>query len=308
MILLHTLDTLIEEKVKKGSHTLHQYYKEDLKDESFKKLVSLLNVREEVLIQNRSELKEASIEYNHCEHCKNLLTCKNRMKGYAYMPIVKNGNLSFCYQICLKKKKMDEKRKYLENVYVYDVPKEIREASMKNIYEDDRNRFHIIKYLVTFIEEYKKGKVGKGLYLYGNFGCGKTYLIAAMLNELAKNQVQSAIVFWPEYLRDLKASFGTNFKEKFEKIKKTPLLLIDDIGAENTTVWSRDEILCPLMQYRMSEKLPTFFTSNLDLDVLEKHFSVTKDKVDEVKAKRIIERMKQLTVKEQMISENLRNR
>jgi len=61
-----------------------------------------------------------------------------------------------------------------------------------------------------------------------------------------------------------------------------------------------------LVQYRMQEHLPTFFTSNLDLKALEQHFSVTKDKVDHIKARRIIERIIQLTDQVEMISENLR--
>ena len=142
--------------------------------------------------------------------------------------------------------------------------------------------------------------------MYGNFGCGKTYLIAAMFNELAKKGYKSAIIFWPEFLRNLKTSFTADFKEKFEHIKKVPLLLIDDIGAENTTAWGRDEIFCPLIQYRMQENLPTFFTSNFDLKALEEHFSFTKDSVEKVKARRIIERINQLSETKEMISKNLR--
>ena len=142
--------------------------------------------------------------------------------------------------------------------------------------------------------------------MHGNFGCGKTYLIAAMFNELARSNIKSAIIFWPEYIRDLKASFDSDFKDKFNYIKKVPLLLIDDIGAENTTTWARDEIFCPLIQYRMQEQLPTFFTSNLTLEELEQHFSVTKNNVDIIKARRIIERIKQLTDDIQMIGKNNR--
>ena len=104
----------------------------------------------------------------------------------------------------------------------------------------------------------------------------------------------------------MKTSFQTDFKEKYEKVKKSPLLLIDDIGAENTTAWGRDDILCPLLQYRMEEGLTTFFTSNLDIKSLEGHFEVTKDSVQEMKAKRLIERVKQLTIDMEMISNNLR--
>ena len=68
-----------------------------------------------------------------------------------------------------------------------------------------------------------------------------------------------------EFLRSLKASFNSSieYQERFEYIKKVPLLLIDDIGAEKLTDWARDEILGTILQYRMQQQLPTFFTSNL---------------------------------------------
>ena len=127
-----------------------------------------------------------------------------------------------------------------------------------------------------------------------------------MFNEFAKEGIKSAIIYWPEFLRDLKTSFQTDFKEKFEFIKKVELLLIDDIGAESTTSWSRDEILGPILQYRMQEGLTTFFTSNLDLNALEEHLAISKDGIEAIKAKRIIERIKQLTENKIMISKNLR--
>ena len=122
--------------------------------------------------------------------------------------------------------------------------------------------------------------------------------------------MKSAIVFWPEFLNSLKASFNSDnkksFKEKYSLIKKVPLLLIDDLGAESVTSWSRDEILCPLLQYRMDEKLPTFFTSNLNMEALENHLSITSRGDEVIKAGRIISRIKQLTEYQELISKNLR--
>lgn len=56
----------------------------------------------------------------------------------------------------------------------------------------------------------------------------------------------------------------------------------------------------------MQEQLPTFFTSNLNIDDLEKHFSTCKGNVEVVKARRIIERIKQLAECKEMISKNRR--
>jgi primosomal protein DnaI len=174
---------------------------------------------------------------------------------------------------------------------------------MKDIFTNDKNRYHVIKYLNDFIKEYPKVK---GLYLSGSFGSGKTYLISAAFNELAKNDIKSTIVFWPAFLKELKEGFYSNDNEKYHHTLKTPLLLIDDIGAETVTAWARDEILCPILQYRMDKKLPTFLTSNLNIEELSEFLSVTKNSVDTVKARRIIERIKQLCNQEELISENLR--
>ena len=282
-------------------------FHEALKDDDFKELVSTIDVPKKELIKYTSELESAKEEYSHCKNCKNILSCKNKIMGYCYFPMInEDGSLYFGYQICKYKKKIDKKNKYLENVYTINEPKEIKDASMKDIITTDKKRYETIKYITKFIKEYKKDQQQKGLYLHGSFGSGKTYLIAAMFNELAKDGIKSAIIFWPEFIQELKASFGNSFNEKLDYVKRVPLLLIDDIGAENTTAWSRDEIFCPIVQYRMEEKLPTFFTSNLDINALEKHFSVSKDSVDNVKSRRIIERIKQLTIDMELISKNLR--
>ena len=82
------------------------------------------------------------------------------------------------------------------------------------------------------------------------------------------------------------------------------LLLLDDIGAEHITPWSRDEVLEPILQHRMDEKLPTFFTSNFDYSGLEKHFTIGGEVVY---AKRIIERIKYLSKEVQLKCKNFRD-
>ena len=130
-----------------------------------------------------------------------------------------------------------------------------------------------------------------------------------MLNELAKKGHKVAMIYYPEFLRALKESFNSvadDYKNKFNYIKKVEVLLLDDIGAETVTEWSRDEVLGTILQYRMEENLPTLFTSNLTMKELETHLSTTNKDIDKVKARRIIERIKQLTTDITMISENKR--
>jgi primosomal protein DnaI len=213
------------------------------------------------------------------------------------------------YKKCDYKEKDDKDKEYLENIYTYKMPKEIREASFKNIYKDDSNRLETIKYLKKFYDNYKKGEKIKGLYLYGNFGCGKTYLVSALFNELAKKDIRSTIIYFPEFLRSLKASFGNiedNYEERFDAVKEANLLLLDDIGAEKLSDWARDEVLGVILQYRMEEHLPTFFTSNLSLKDLEEHLQIGRSSEDKIKARRIIERVKYLSDAIEMNSINRR--
>ncbi len=292
-------------KLTKKNINLMNEFNKLLKDTEFKEYIDKLKIPYEELAKYTSILETCKNEYYNCKNCKSILECKNKIEGCLYIPTNKNG-IRFCYKSCKYKNNIDKKNKYLNNIYTFNIPSNIKEANIKEIYKKDENRFETIKYLLQFTDDYINKKKTKGLYLYGNFGCGKTYLISAIFNELAKQNIDSAIVFWPEYLRMLKSLFNDNneFRKNYDRVKNTKLLLIDDLGAENNTTWSRDEILCPILQYRMENDLPTFITSNLNLEALEKHLSFNGS--ESIKAKRIIERINQLTEYKEMISKNLR--
>lgn len=285
---------------------LKKTYNQALENKDFKEFLDKLKASDNVLYKYTLKLEKSFDEYKNCKKCKSIHECRNEVTGFAYKPNVNNKRVDFYYGACRFTKKINKETKHLKNVYFLDVAKEIQEASMKNIYKNDKKRFDVVSWLSEFIDNYQKDPYQKGLYLSGSFGTGKTYLVSAMLNKLAESNVKSAVIYWPEFLRDLKGSFGTDFNSKFRYIKIVPILLIDDIGAETTTPWSRDEILGPILQHRMQAKLPTFFTSNLNIEQLEKHLSVTRDSVDIVKAKRIVERINQLTENKELLTKNLR--
>ena len=54
-------------------------------------------------------------------------------------------------------------------------------------------------------------------------------------------------------------------KEMLDQVKKAEILILDDIGAEQMSPWVRDEVLQVILQHRMQEILPTFFTSKFQL-------------------------------------------
>lgn len=287
--------------IKSDKKLLDKEYDNSLKDEYFNKIVTKLKLDKAYLEKYTSLLEESSLEFRNCSNCKGIVECKNRIKGFAYLPKVVDGSLIFEYKPCRFKRNEIKKEKRLKNVKNFNTPDFYKDASISKIYKTDKNRFKTITWLLDFLDNYKEGD--KGLYLHGNFGCGKTYLIAATFNELSNNGYKTSIIFWPEFVRDM---FSNDFKESMEYVKNVDLLLIDDLGAENLTAYNRDEILCPILQYRMDNKLTTFITSNLDIKELNNHLSTSKNGVEEIKAGRIISRIEQLTVDMEMISKNLR--
>lgn len=296
---MEKIDKFLNSKI---STSIKQNYIKALEDEAFRRLITQYKIDEEVGMKYTSRLMDSSKEHTNCSNCPSLAACSNSVRGFCLTPKQNKNTINFSYDMC----KYLKKEEYRENVQVFDVAKDIKNASIKNIYTNDKNRIEIIKAIKNFINEYKKGNNPKGIYLHGSFGSGKTYLISALFNELAKSGTTSVIIHTPELLRSLKDSFSTDYSEKFYLLKHTPLLLLDDIGAEYLTAWGRDEVIEPILQYRMDEGLPTFFTSNFTILELEKHFTTASNSIDKVKARRITERIKQLSVEVELISKNLR--
>ena len=303
--MMKSTSEIINNRFSLNLYELERNFDKALEDETFKKLVSRLNVDKIKLIKYTSLFKDSCIELKNCSSCKNIMQCKNRVNGYVYYPSVDDNNIVFSYVPCKHKKKLDKEKAYYDNVIMFDMPRGILDASMKDIYTDDKSRLETIKWITTFIKKYENNEKCKGLYLTGNFGCGKTYLVSALFNEIAKSGKKVSIVYYPEFLRRLKEGFADDSREIFNKVKKADLLLLDDIGAETVTNWNRDEILGTILQYRMQEDLPTFFTSNSTIDELEVHLA-SNDNEGKIKARRIIERIKYLTDNIIMIAENRR--
>lgn len=290
------------EELKYDKKALKDSYEQAKEDKDFSLFLDKLKVSDELKMKYTSSLEESFEEYSHCLNCSGLNDCKNKMLGYAYLPKV-GQIITFSYKPCKYKNAQDKKYSHLKNVKYFNLPENYKDASWDKVDKRLKSRQEAISWMINFINN----PSGKGLYLSGNFGCGKTFIIVAAFNELAKKNIKSAVIFWSEFLRSLKSSFDTDYEEKVDYIKKVPLLLIDDLGAEATTSWSRDEILCPILQYRMDNNLATFITSNLNIENLEKHLAQTKEGIEVVKAKRIIERIKFLTEEIEMISKNMRN-
>ena len=264
----------------------------------FQKLVASLELTDKEAMNYTSKLEEYLQEENNCKNCHGLYECKNKIRGYTNYPQKYNNHLMFSTEACYFK--LQEFKKIKESI---NAAKELETSSLKTIDTRDKNRYILIKWVTNFIKEYDYGKNMKGLYLHGNFGCGKTYILSACFNEMQKRGFKTKIVYLPDLLRTIKGDFEA-MNDIMDELCRVDLLLIDDIGAEKVTDWGRDEILGTILQSRMNEHKTTFFTSNFTIKELEEHLS--NKGIDKVKANRIIERIKQLTLDMEMLGANMR--
>lgn len=267
-------------------------------------------VTEGVLNRDLSKAFEFMNGQKHCDNCPGLANCPNILKGYQPDLFVDRQALGVKYEPCHLKIAEDQKKHQSELIKSYYVPKEILSATFDKIDKKEAARYPAIKAAADFVKNYQRGEREKGLYLNGEFGVGKTYIMGAIMNALAERmQVESLMVYTPDFFRELKGSItDQTLDEKLDYIKKVPLLIFDDIGAETMSPWIRDDILGSVLQHRIMDGLPTLFTSNYDFDELEDHLAYShKTGTELLKAKRIMERIKYYSVSVSVEGKNRRS-
>ncbi|WP_062355217.1 primosomal protein DnaI [Bacillus kwashiorkori] len=259
--------------------------------------------------QSLNKLYEFISQIKENKENHTLAECPNLIPGYEPKLIINRNVIDIKYVPCKCKIVADELKSREKLIQCIHIPKEIVEATMSEVILDTPNRIKAIDKIEQFITEYEIGNFRKGLYLYGPFGTGKTYLLGVVANELQKKNIASTIVYVPEFIREMKQAISDgNLDNKINALKTAPLLMFDDIGAETVSSWVRDEVIGPILQYRMLEKLPTFFTSNFDLTELEHHLTYSqRGEEEKVKARRIIERIQFLSEPIMIDGKNKRN-
>ncbi|MFC0211313.1 primosomal protein DnaI [Paenibacillus chartarius] len=250
---------------------------------------------------NMNSLYQYVKEHKVCSSCPGLERCPNDLTGhYTMLSAEMIGDRPYVHEervACKKFVAYELEQAIRGRIRTFHIDEKalFEDHSFSDLMKKDLERAEAVGLITRYIDRTtEQGLQPKGLYLTGSFGTGKTFLMCYMLYQLAKVGMTGAIVYMPDFAEDLKGMFNDNQKlrETIELLKETDLLVFDDIGAENLNPWLRDHVIGAILNYRMNRK-PTFFTSNYDLNGLEKHFSFTnKDGEEEHKGLRLMDRVR----------------
>lgn len=273
---------------KKYQNLMHQVYEDnDVKD---------------FLLQNKKSLSKDSIDkssaklyefFNEKNKIKKGIT--NFANGYIPKLVMNNSLIDVSYVASPQLIKQRENKKNNQLIQTIAMPKDSIKANIMK-FDKENGRIEALSEALDFIENYQKDSANytKGLYLFGPFGTGKTYLLSAIANDLANSGVHSLLIHFPSFIVELKNSIGnSNISKKLEKIKQSEILMLDDIGADSMSSWVRDDIFGTILEYRMQNNLPTFFSSNFSMKQFEdEHLKINqKGDIEPLKAKRLMERI-----------------
>ena len=214
-------------------------------------------------------------------------------KGYEPILTMNEGYADVTYKETRQLKEQQEQQAIAKRINLVSLPQSYRKITFADIALDDVARVDTFESLVDFVANYPSPDQ-KGLYIYGDMGVGKSFMLAAMAHELSETKkVATTIIHYQSFTIDVKNGIKDgSVKEQIDAVKQAEVLVLDDIGAEQFSSWIRDDVLQVILQHRMIEELPTFFTSNYSFADLEAKLSNGRQGDETWQAKRVMERIR----------------
>ncbi len=245
----------------------------------------------DININNVNDFNKMLEEKNNCINCKDKNNCPNTQKGF-YIDYV---NDVFTFSRC--KYMAFDRNNAVTNYYL---PEKLLSVTLEDYDIDTESRKKIYDYIKKLVLAIKDGSSDKGLLIYGGYSVGKTYTLAMISSMLCDNNIKHIIAYFPDLATKLRSDYYSDkdsYEDLIDDLKSTKVLLLDDFGSENMTEWLRDEVLGPVLNYRMSMNLPIFITTNVDPSDLKGHIAIDKNPDSNAKADRIINRLNSLAKK-----------
>ena len=168
----------------------------------------------------------------------------------------------------------NQQRLRLERLRQYSLmDRKFDECRFESFEMDERNQKHYgmaLKYCERWPEMKQKNV---GFMLWGPPGAGKTYIAFCIANRLLEQGVPVIAISSIGLLHRIKKTYDRFGKEGEVEIintfKNASLFVLDDLGAENGTVWAKEKIY-EIIDSRYRDGKPMIVTTNLIPEQLKK--------------------------------------
>ncbi len=260
------------------------------------KFMQMHHLQATFLDENIIEFITWAEELKKCQGCKGLAFCRQRITGSVYhLGIDDAGYIEERYIPCAYEKEKEQRLEHRKNYRISDM----NEADYLIDLQDcvaDKTISSKKEYMEALRLVLASENCQHGLYLYGQPGVGKSFLLKALCNHYAKKGLRVSFVKVPNWMQTLKESFGDDQvrREINRSLRNSDVVVFDDIGSEAASAWTLNEILFPILDYRMEQKKKTYFTSNYSPKELAHKYALI-DKGDQVGADRIMDRVYSLS-------------
>jgi DNA replication protein DnaC len=153
----------------------------------------------------------------------------------------------------------------------------------KSDHTDQRNENIARRYVSNFDAMREQGT---GLLLCGQVGTGKSFLAAAIANELISQGTPCLMTNFSRIISRVSEKFGGDQKY-LDNLNRFDLLIIDDLGAERDTEFTWEQVM-NVIDARYRAGLPIIITTNLE----PKDFT---DRGD-IRRQRVFSRLKEMCI------------
>lgn len=244
-------------------------------NELTKSFIDKENINDVTILRYLSKFLRVIEQNQDCLNCKSVKNCPKASKGLQLNLYRNENEIDFKFSPCSKFQDLYQ----LNYSYIY---RSFNEDFLLHDFKDlNKNEDYISSRgpIIAELIKILKNNLTKGVYLYGDHGVGKSFIMALFSKQYSIIDKDRKIAFIDgssefQDLLDLYFRDKTDFNNSLKKINNADLLIIDNFGDEYKNELIRDSILFPILSERYRNKKLTCFISNYHMSEIKSMYSL----------------------------------